>query len=216
MVPDHESPQPMDTCSQRITAIQPTRPDGNQVVIKVNGKKAATLSAKSVAELGLFVDQPWRNRLAETVTAAARYDKALHEGLMMLNRRPRSVQQLALKLRHKGHTNSVIDRVTDRLVELGILNDHTFGQMLIRDTQARKPAGARLLRSKLLQHGVADQTIDRLIEESTIPHDETIEQAKKLVLKSLRTTRRTQEPHVLKRRLWSMLTRRGFHRSTRP
>jgi len=205
-----EPPQSTETCLKRITAIEPSRPDGNQVVIKVNGKKTAIVSAKSVAQLGLFVDQPWDNQLAGMVTEAALYDKALNAALTMLNRRPRSIQKLAMKLRQKGHATAVINRVTNRLVELNILNDYTFGQTLIRDAQVKKPAGTRLLRSKLLEHGIADQTIDQLIEEATMPHDETVEQAKKLVFKTLRTTRRAQEPHVIKRRLWSMLARRGF------
>lgn len=211
----NDHPLSTDTDSRRITAIKPESADGNRVTVMVNGKKVGTLSAKSIAELDLFVDRPWDDSLARSVATAAEYDKTMRSALTILNRRPKSVRQLATKLRQKQHAAGVIDRVTDRLVELGILNDYVFGQMLIRDTRSRKPAGARLLETKLLQAGLERDTIDELMEEDKMPHDEMVAQAANLARKSLRVaTRKQPEPLVVKKRLWSMLARRGFTSDT--
>ena len=210
---DH--PPSPDNYSQRITAITPETADGNRVTVKVNGKKVVTLSAKSIAELDLYVDRPWDDALATAATTAAEYDKTLQTALAILNRRPKSVRQLATKLRQKGHATNVIDRVTDRLVELGILNDYLFGQILIRDTRSRKPAGARLLQFKLSQAGLESDTINQLMEEDEMPHDQIVAQAANLARKSLRAASRKQpEPLVVKKRLWSILARRGFASDT--
>ena len=211
MKPPDDHPLSTDAELRRITAIKPESSDGNRVTVMVNGKKFATLSAKSIAELDLYVDRPWDDNLASAVVVAAEYDKTMRAALTVLNRVPKSVRQLATKLRQKQHATEVIERVTDRLVELGILNDYIYGQMLIRDTRARKPAGVRLLRAKLAQAGLDNDTIDQLMEEDEMPHDQIVAEAANLARKSLHSASRKQsEPLVVKKRLWSMLARRGF------
>jgi len=192
----------------RITAIVPTKRDAQRATVKVDGQAVATLSQKRIAALGLMVEQPWNAALAERVQEAADFDGAMREAMNGLSRRAMSQSEVDQKLKRKGRGQAVRARVLERLAELDLLDDEAFGRGLIRDMQARQPAGPRLIRQKLSRKGLDRQLIDRLIDE-TVEHDaqkqQAIEAARHRVPRLLGL-----EPGKQQRRLYQYLARRGF------
>jgi len=216
-MPNHTDPstEATPTPSAYITAIKPWRTHSSDVAIQVNGKTVARLSVRTTSDIGLFVGQSWDDPLAMRVREADDGDRAFRTAMALLNRRAKSTRQLAQQLRRKGHSDTVIDRVTERLTQLRLLDDRAFGQAVIRDTTRSRAAGPRLLLLKLRQRGVNGQLAEELIQESTPTPDQAIDQAAQLIQKKTRTpTYRSLEPQTLKRRLWAMLARRGFDHDT--
>lgn len=194
----------------RITAIQPTKRDPMRAMVRVDGKVFATLNRHAIDELGLAKGDEWNDELAARTLAAAGVDKAYRDALRRLNRRSMSRGMLERKLRQKDHDPGAIAAALDRLEDLKLIDDVSFGRMLIRDLQMRKPAGPRLITSKLYEKGLKRDLIERLIAEAFADaDDDQLEGATELARKKLRTLERFDE-QTRKRRLYGMLARRGF------
>ena len=194
-----------------ITAITPTK-DPGRASIKVDRRRVATLRDSLIADLGLTVGEVWDDDLASRVAEAQQYDKALRDAMNRLNRRALSTTQLADALRRTGFSETITQRALDRLSELNVLDDESLGRALIEEILARKPAGPRLLRQKLMQRGLDRNLADRLADEAGHERDEVAEAAT-LAAGRLETMRSLDEA-TRRRRLWSMLGRRGFDPET--
>lgn len=200
-----------------ITAIKAVGRDANRVSVCVNNRKVAILSIRTVAQLGLTVGQSWDDAMAARVREAAVEDHATHAALSLLNRRAMSTRQIEDRLRRRGYPDQVTGRVSDRLTSLGILDDRSLGQAVISAAAARQPAGPSLLRSKLLRLGLEPELVDELLAQSKSTPDQMVAAASRLARQKLAAMTRRQpppEPHVVRRRLWALLSRRGFDADT--
>lgn len=196
----------------QITAISATKRDPQRATVRAGGRVVATLSVNRISELGLQVGQTWDEALARQVADSAVFDKAMRAAMQRLNRRALSCRQLDRKLRDLGFEDAVRARVRDRLLELGVLDDEALGRAVMRQLQSRRAAGPRLLRDKLMQRGLDQQLVDRLVDESPGAADQ-VSQAVALVQQKLTSMARL-DVQVRRRRLWGMLARRGFESET--
>lgn len=192
----------------QITAIAPSRRNPDRASIRVDGKAAASLSFKRVADLGLVVGQAWTDDLAARVAREAMYDKAMRRAMNRLGARAMSRSQLDRKLRDLEFDEVTRTRTLDRLEELGLLDDEAFARAAVRSELSRKPAGPRLLQQKLWQKGIDRKLADRVIEEELEPVD-AVAEATDLARRRLRSMGRL-DPVARKRRLYGLLARRGF------
>lgn len=120
---------------------------------------------------------------------------------------PRTRRQLTDKLQQRGCASEVIDRVLDRMSEVGLVDDQAYAQMLVRSRQQNKGLAAAAISHELRRKGVADDLIDQALDEV----DPAVEkdQARELVAKRLRTMHGlTRE--VQTRRLAAFLTLKGY------
>ena len=193
----------------RITSLDATRRDSNRVAVKIDGKFVTAISARSLRELRLEVGMQVDPALLRALEEAAVYDKALQKALDRLGRRAHSRRELDLKLRRLEYETAVRERVLDRLAELGLIDDRAFAEAVVRDTAARKPAGPRLLKQKLMQKGVEGETVDEVLADLAPTADQQAAQALELVRKKLPSMTRL-DAATRKRRLYGMLGRRGF------
>jgi len=195
-----------------ITALTATKRDPSRISIKVDGQYIGTVSANDLLELGIAVGTPWTDELDQQVVVAATFGKALNQGMNRLARRMLSSSQLRRKLRGLDHDDAVIDRVIERLVEIGLLDDVAYGRTLVRELMNRKPAGPALLRAKLFEKGLDRGLIDQVVSEACEAAD-LVEDAVKLAEKKMRSMSRL-DATTQKRRLWGALARRGFDSDT--
>lgn len=194
----------------QLTSLVPSPRDATRIRIRVEGRTVATLNHKLVADLGLQVGQVWDDATAAAVRDAAAYDQALRDAMKRLNQRLWSTRRLARKLAELEHAPAMVQRVCDRLTELGVLDDAALGRSIIRAQLAQKPAGPALLRRKLMQRGLERQLIDQLLAELRAqPNHDPAAAALTLARKRWTTLSKLPAP-VAKRRLWGLLARRGF------
>ncbi len=196
----------------RITAIKPDARKKDLLAIKVSGRTVATLSPSQVVELGLKVDQTWNEQLSLRVQQADRYTNAMRAAMSRLNRKAFSTYQLDRKLAELGHDQAARTQVLDRLTEIGLLNDESVGRAIIHNTARGRGTGPKLLKQKLYRKGLHAQLIDRLVSEYTSDYDQTA-QAVALAKQKLAKSDKTDNLTV-KRRLYSLLLRRGFDSDT--
>lgn len=127
--------------------------------------------------------------------------------LRQLTMGPRTRRQLSDKLKRRGCATEVIDRVLDRLSEVGLIDDRAYAQMLVRTRQETKGLAAAAISHELRRKGVADDLIDQALD-GVDPVAEK-EQARELVAKRLRTMHGLDR-EVQTRRLAAFLTRKGY------
>lgn len=127
--------------------------------------------------------------------------------LRQLAAAPRSRAQLAKKLRERGCADDVATTVLDRMVELGLVDDEAFAELLVRSKQGTRGLARRGLAHELQKYG-----IDREVAEDALaqvaPADER-ETAERLVAKKLRSLHGLA-PDVQARRLAGLLARKGY------
>jgi len=199
---------------QTITAIKPTLRDPTRWSIKVGRKFVGALPQTEIDELGLKVGTPWTAQLMQRVDQAAQYDKIYRSAMFRIGRRMYSTSDLAKKLKMSKYqpTQEIVTQVIEKCQSMGLLDDQAYGRALIHDIQLSKPAGPRLLQSKLMQKGLDRSLIEQLIRETEEDRDD-FEAAMGLAQKKWKSL--TQLPmQKARQRLYGQLVRRGFEMST--
>ena len=127
--------------------------------------------------------------------------------LDQLTGQARSRKQLADKLAQRDVPKEIADRLLDRFVEVGLINDEAFARMWIASRQPGKGLASRALAQELRRKGIDDEIVRETIAE--IDPDDEVEAARALVRKKLRTLRNVDRTTAT-RRLVGLLARKGY------
>lgn len=127
--------------------------------------------------------------------------------LRQLTHAPKSRAQLEHALRKRNCPDDVASIVLDRMVEVGLVDDEAYADMLIRSQQAGRGLARRALAHELRKRGVDEETARSALEQVT-PVDEE-ELARQLVATRMRGMAGL-DPAVQRRRLAGMLARKGY------
>lgn len=131
--------------------------------------------------------------------------RCLDAAVRFLACRPRSEQELKLRLRRRGFNPGDIDSAVARLKEKGLLNDAAFARFWTDNREAFRPRSRRLTRMELKQKGVAEDTITEAV--SGISDEDSAYRAALGRARSLPGT----DFEDFRRRLGGYLKRRGFY-----
>ena len=138
------------------------------------------------------------------------YDKARRKALRYLTYRGRSVEEVRSKLREQGFDRAVIQKVIDRLTDLGYLDDGNFANQWARHLATLRLWGDKKIGATLREKGMPRDLVDRAIAEARAEKDEE-SAIRELIEKRLR-----REPpcevfsYKGRRRLMQALAGRGF------
>ncbi|HWI55411.1 MAG TPA: regulatory protein RecX [Desulfobacteria bacterium] len=130
------------------------------------------------------------------------FNSAKNHALKYLSFRPRTVKEIATKLKDKGFDTEVISAVIEFLMEYKLVDDDAFASMWIRNRTKLKPTGRQRIKNELFQKGIDKETIERNISE-LLPEDEE-RMAALLIEKKIRRAEFSYK------RLEGFLLRRGF------
>ena len=129
-------------------------------------------------------------------------EEAKKRALSLLEKRDYSRKMLTDKLTEKGLSEADAEEVTDRLCELGVVDDARFAALLVRH-YAGKGYGERRIRDELYRRG-----IDRALwDEALAEMPETDDTVYRLLCSRLRGTEGSEDDI---RRAYGYLLRRGY------
>jgi regulatory protein len=134
------------------------------------------------------------------------YERAMLRAFNYLSYRNRSVAEMEQYLQKKGYDPETIAAVMRRLVDLHYLDDANFAVAWVESRKRVGGRGPRLLRSELLQKGVARETVDGAIADAGGVESE---QALDAGRKRSRTLRAVDYAEF-SRKLGGYLSRRGY------
>ncbi|NLG56052.1 MAG: recombination regulator RecX [Rhodococcus sp.] len=131
--------------------------------------------------------------------------------LRLLSDRARSRGELADRLTRREYSPEIIERVLDRLAEVGLIDDADFAREWVRSRHTYSGRGKRALALELKRKGIAQEDAQQALD--LIDQDDERARAVELVDKKLRSAaygRDGIDRDKLTRRLVAMLARRGF------
>ncbi|MDN5275502.1 MAG: regulatory protein RecX [Candidatus Saccharibacteria bacterium] len=153
--------------------------DKNRVNVMVDGKFRFSLEIGQVGELGIKVGKEYTDaeltELETESTFGKLYARALEYSMMRPHSTAELRQYLYKKTRdtlqkngeiRKGIAPSVTDRVYDRLVSRGYVNDENFARYWIENRQLRKGISRRKLMMELRGKGIDSAVVESLLGET--------------------------------------------------
>ncbi|MFZ3009895.1 MAG: regulatory protein RecX [Candidatus Microsaccharimonas sp.] len=188
--------------------------DRDRVNVSVDGKYRFSLDVLQVGSLGLKIGNEYTEaqmtKLEEESQFGKLYTRTLEYALM----RPRSLREVTDYLYRKnrdmrtktgevrkGVSKQLTERVFQRLVEKGYVDDEKFARFWIENRNLCKGTSRRKLSAELAAKGVEKSIVDQLLGESERTDDDEI---KKIIAK-----KKSRYPDEAK--LIAYLARQGFN-----
>lgn len=146
-----------------------------------------------------------RDRLVE-IAADEELQAAWVLALRYLGRRPHSNKEMRMYLKRKGYEPSLVDKVIERLIENGYLNDEQFAQQWTENRIHLQSKGKRWVKQELQQKGVAPE----LIRDALDQVDPEAELDAAVQLGSKRWKTQSGSVYDRRRKVAAFLLRRGY------
>jgi len=186
----------------KITALKFQKKRKERVNVYLDGKYAFSLQAILAARLHkgqLLSDEEIEGLLQEDAFQKA-YDRALN----FLTYRPRSRAEVRRYLQRKGVSPEVSQRVEERLIRAGLLDDEAFARFWVENREAFNPRSRYRLRQELWQKGLDAQVIAQAVQE--------VDEEQSAYRAAAGRARRYAhlDRREFQRKLGSFLQRRGF------
>lgn len=182
--------------------------ESNSVVTHTRKKishKSVLLSAKNNTKNMPYVKNAKVSDLSDELCNSSE-DDCREAALRLLDYAPRSVMNMRKRLKEKGYTEVAVDAVIRRLLELHLLDDNQYAQMVIRSCAVRL-LGARATRMELQRKNVDPAAISQNVASAQNSGVFT-EAAWELGRKTASRTRNL-EPLVRRRRFFAAAARKG-------
>lgn len=127
--------------------------------------------------------------------------------LNQLNFMPRSRKELEVTLIKREIDPQVAKEVLDRFVEIDVIDDAAFAELLVRSRCNTKRVSRSVMKQQLRQKGIDPEIIEQAL--LAVSDEDELRMATELVEKKARAMTRL-DPQVRKRRLFGLLARKGY------
>lgn len=134
-------------------------------------------------------------------------EKAREALLRILTAAPKSRAELEQALARKGYPEAVVAPVLDRFGEVGLVDDTSYAEMLVRTRHAERGLSRRAIAMELRRRGIDEDTAGDALEQ--IDGDDEREAAMALARKHVARTRGLERDVRLRRAVGS-LGRKGY------
>jgi regulatory protein len=191
----------------RITALKVQKKNPNRVSVYLDGEFAFGVSR--IVAAWLQVGQDLSDEKIVELQQQETQEASLQKAMLLLSYRPRSEAEIRQRLREDGFEPEVIAITVDRLRLNGLLQDENFAQTWIENRGAFRPRSQKMLAFELRRKGIAEETIQQALAESSSDNDLAYQAAARYARKLAGT-----EWEEFHRRLLAFLGRRGFSYGT--
>lgn len=163
----------------KITGISVQQRDKNRVNVSVDGTYRFSLDILQLADLGIKVGKEYSEAELTALEQESQFGKLYTRTLEYSLVRPRSQREIKDYLYRKtrdtrtktgavkkGVSPELTQRVFDRLVSRGYVDDEKFARFWVENRNQRKGSSLRRLSAELAAKGVDRQLIEQVIGES--------------------------------------------------
>ncbi len=196
----------------RITSITPQERNPSRRNIFVDGEFSLGVGPETLIRFGLRTGDDVTPEFLQQVEKVEELVSARAAAMRYLGVRPRTVKEMRDKLREKEFGDEEIQKTIESLKVARLLDDAEFARAYVSDQLAKRPAGAMLLRRKLMLLGVSKEIIEETLKGFLGPEQNqarALSIGRDFVRKS-RAMRPHEEEVKLRKRTGSFLGRRGF------
>lgn len=189
----------------KVTRIVQQQKRADRYSIFVDEKYAFSLSETALLENKLASGQELTAEQVAEYKQKSSDDKLYNLALRWAALRPRGEGEARDYLKRKEAPAPLAEQITNKLKELGLVNDQQLAEAYIRDSQVLRPAPRRKISAKLKQKRVPEEVINITLDE--VGHDEHA------VLREVITKKRRQNKYQDDEKLMAYLARQGFNYS---
>ena len=158
----------------KITALSAQQRDPNRVNVSVDGKYTFSLDIAQVVSLGVKVGREYTEKelveLEQESQFGKLYGRSLEYCLMRPHSKMRTTRYKSKKTgemkERPGVSQAVADRVFERLVEKGYVDDEKFARFWVENRNQAKGASRRKLEAELRAKGLASSIIAEAFGET--------------------------------------------------
>lgn len=197
----------------KITSISAQKRDKDRINVFVDGKYRFSLGIFQLGDLGIKIGQEYGEDELVAIEEESSFGKLYMRALEYCLMRPHSQRELKDYLYRKtrdtrtkeggirkGVSVALTERVFDRLLEKGYINDEKFAAYWIENRNLRKGSSKRKLSAELSSKGVDRSITERLLGET---ERDDVTELQKIIDKKRRRYDDTQK-------FMSYLARQGF------
>ena len=202
----------------KITSLSVQQRDPNRVNVSVDGKYTFSLDIAQVVSLGVKVGREYTEKELVELEQESQFGKLYGRSLEYCLMRPHSAREVRDYLWRKtrttrykskntgemkerlGVSQAVADRVFERLVEKGYVDDEKFARFWVENRNQAKGASRRKLEAELRAKGLASSTIAEAFGET---ERNDVDELQKIIAK--KRSRYSDE-----QKLMQYLARQGF------
>lgn len=193
----------------KITALEPQARHSGRWNVSLDGAFAFGLDEAVVVSEALAVGDELTAADVERIQGREAERKLLDAAVRFLTPRPRSRAEVRRRLlrphpKRSTPTPDAVERILDRLEQLGLLSDRDFADFWVENRERFSPRSARALSQELRQRGVDRETVDSVADPER--DEERALAAGRQKLRSLAGA----DYETFRSRLGSFLMRRGF------
>ena len=135
--------------------------------------------------------------------------RATEKALDLLSRSEHSVKMLRMKLQKRGFSRPLVEEILEKMEDKGYINNRRFAELFLEAKRRKRKEGRGKLRSRLLEKGISDETIDELLSEMGDEEEvEALERAGESLLIKRGMTKEKFYAGLLRRGFESRLVRR--------
>ncbi|MBN1783318.1 RecX family transcriptional regulator [bacterium] len=192
----------------RITDIEVQKKNPGRRSIYLDGAFAFGLDEEVVLKHHLHEGDELEDTVIQHILIEEETARAKKKALALLSYRSRSVFEIRDRLGKDGYDGSVIDRVADDFMRVGLLDDTAFASAYVQTRLIQKPMGKRLLLQELRQRGIDESLAGRAVEQGYGGRSE-YDMAREIIEPRLRRYRK-DTPVRMKKKVSDFLSRRGF------
>lgn len=163
----------------KVTALTVQQRDPNRINVMIDGKFRFSLDVFQVGDLGIKVGREYTDKELAELETESQFGKLYARALEYCFMRPHSSREvrdylyrktLSRKYKSKrtgelkeypGVSKAVTERVFDRLVEKGYIDDEKFARYWVENRNQRKGMSQRKLRAELAAKGVANDIVEQ-------------------------------------------------------
>jgi regulatory protein len=160
-----------------VTALKPTRREG-RVAVHVDDVFVAAVGASVIVRHGLFVGLELTDAQLASLRADASAERILTDAYRLLAHRARSRAELTLRLRDKGHDETAVQVVIDKLSGEGLVDDQAFAAAFVADKRRLAGWGAGRIARELERLGVAPGLVQAALPQTDDAADDELARAR--------------------------------------
>ncbi len=154
----------------RITDLRQGVKNQNRVNIFVNSVYSFSLDISQVVDFHLKVGMEISGEQLEEFKKASEFGKLYQRALEWTFARPRSVREvrdyLSKKVFEKKLDKGYVEKITERLIEKGFLDDASFAEWYVENRFVKKGVSQKRLKMELAKKGVSAEIIEMALHGS--------------------------------------------------
>jgi len=195
--------------SGKITALKVQKRNSQRVNVYLDDEYAFGLARITAA--WLQVGQELSDAKIDQLQSDDARETAYQRALGLLDRRPRSEQEIRRYLVKHDIEEEVVNDVLQRLSHSGLVNDKDFASLWVENRQSFRPRSRKALAFEMRQKGIASDAIDQVLgeisdqDEEDLAYQAASQQARKY---------KNMDWLGFRQKLSGFLARRGFDYET--